>query len=58
MTELEYLLEDIEKLRQNLYKLINEKQANLVDAEIISASQMLNAALTKYNEIITKKMEK
>ncbi|MHB8061691.1 MAG: Spo0E family sporulation regulatory protein-aspartic acid phosphatase [Ruminiclostridium sp.] len=58
MTELKSLLDDIEKLRENLYKLINEKNVNLADAEIISASQMLNAAITKYNEILTNKIDK
>ena len=57
MTELEALLNDIEKLRQNLYNLIN-KNSNLEDPEIISASQILNVAITKYNEIVIKKMNK
>jgi len=58
MNELEALLNDIEKLRQNLYKLINEKNLNLADSEIISASELLNAAITKYIEIIDKKANK
>ena len=57
MTELEALLNDIEKLRQNLNNLIN-KNSNLEDPEIISASQILNVAITKYNEIVIKKMNK
>lgn len=52
MTEIEYLLEDIEKLRKNLEELISDKKSNLQDPEIIAASQILNAAITKYNEII------
>lgn len=58
MTEIEYLLEDIEKLRKNLNNLIADKKTNLQDPEIISASQILNAAITKYNKIITKNMKK
>lgn len=58
MTELEALLQDIEKLRQNLYKLMNEKGTELIDEEIVSASEMLNTAITKYNEIVLKKMKK
>lgn len=58
MSELTNLLSDIEKLRENLYRLINEKGTNLVDEEIISASQMLNAAITKYNEILINKSKK
>ncbi len=52
MSELNNLLNDIEKLRINLNKLIDEKNTNLIDPEIITASQILNAAITKYNEII------
>jgi Spo0E like sporulation regulatory protein. len=54
MDELNKLLQDIENLRDNLYKLINDKE-NLRDPEVISASQILNATITKYNEIIEKK---
>lgn len=55
MDELKELLQDIEKLRNNLYKLIDAKNANLLDPEVISASQILNAAIVKYNQIMEKK---
>lgn len=55
MSELQRLLDDIDKLRENLHAIINKKGINLTDPEIISASQMLNAAITKYNDIINKK---
>lgn len=55
MDELNVLLTDIEELRNNLHKLIDYKNANLLDPEVLSASQILNAALVKYNEIIEKK---
>jgi hypothetical protein len=58
MTEIKALLDDIEKLRQNLYKLINEKELSLEDSEVIAASQMLNAAINRYNEILTRKVSK
>lgn len=58
MDELRMLLQDIEKLRNNLYKLIDDKNANLQDPEVISASQILNAAITKYNEIVERKTQK
>ena len=58
MDELTALLNDIEKLRNNLYKLIDDKNANLQDPEIVSASQILNAALVKYNEIIEEKTKR
>lgn len=54
MSELENLLKDIEELRKNLQDLIAAKNFNLQDTEIITASQILNAAITKYNEIIAK----
>ncbi len=56
MSELQNLLNDIEKLRQNLHDLINKEGINLSDLEILTASEMLNAAITKYTEIIIKKM--
>lgn len=56
LSELRDLLNDIEKLRKNLMLLIQEKHSNLKDPEIIAASQILNAAITKYNEFIKDKM--
>lgn len=58
MSEINNLLNDIEKLRLNLHNLIDEKNIDLSDPEIISASEMLNAAITKYAEIIGKKSPK
>ncbi len=55
MDELNELLQDIDRLRKNLCTLIEDKNANLLDPEVVSASQILNAAITKYNEIIEKK---
>ncbi len=56
MSEVNDLLKDVEKLRNNLLKLIEKKQGNLQDREIIAASQILNAAITKYNNYISKKI--
>lgn len=55
MNEIDALLQDIETLRNKLHKLLEDKNVNLQDPEIISASQMLNAAIAKYNEIVEKK---
>lgn len=52
MTEIEDLLEDIDKLHRNLYEMATKKNHNLQDPEVIAASQILNAAITKYNEIV------
>ncbi|WHH59881.1 aspartyl-phosphate phosphatase Spo0E family protein [Petroclostridium sp. X23] len=56
MLELEKLLEDIEKLRETLHQLIDKKGLNLQDPEIISASEDLNTAITKYNKFIEKNL--
>lgn len=56
MDELTELLKDIESLREDLIKLIEEKESNLQDPDVISASQILNAAIAKYNEFIRKKL--
>lgn len=55
MTEIEDLLNDIEELRSNLLDLIDQKESNLQDPEVIAASKILNSALTKYNELIIEK---
>lgn len=56
MNEIEDLLKDIEILRGQLEYLINEKSGNLVDAEVVAASKILNAALNKYNNLIYEKI--
>ncbi|HEY5561033.1 MAG TPA: aspartyl-phosphate phosphatase Spo0E family protein [Clostridiaceae bacterium] len=50
--EINNLLEDIEIMRSKLECLINEKQGNLIDNEVVSASKVLNTTLNKYNKII------
>lgn len=55
MNEIDLLLKDIEKLRKNLYK-IAEKKGSLMDSDVLSASQALNAAISQYNEFIKKKL--
>lgn len=54
INEIELLLEDIEKLKSSLNELIEDKKSNLQDPEIVASSQILNAAITKYNQIIQK----
>ena len=54
MSEIQELIKDIENLKEILNKLINKKELDLQDPEIIKASQELNIAITKYNDFITK----
>ncbi len=56
MSEIEDLLEDIDKLKENLSRLIEEKKLNLQDVEIIKASEELDIAINKYNDFINKKL--
>lgn len=56
MSEIEELIKDIDKLKKNLNKLIEKKSFNLQDPEIIEASQELNDVITKYNNLIAKKI--
>ena len=57
MSELEDLLKDVEVLREQLERLIKEKKGNLVDAEVVTASKILNAALNQYNKFIKDKID-
>jgi len=57
MSEIQDLRDDIEKLRKNLEELIDKKHSNLQDPDIIVASQILNSAISKYNEFIVKKIK-
>ena len=58
MSELEDLLKDIDILREQLEQLIDEKEGNLVDQEVVTASKVLNAALNEYNKFIDEKLKK
>jgi len=53
--ELDLLLEDIERLRNKLHSIIKDKDFDLQDPEIISASRQLNDAINKYIETLKRK---
>lgn len=57
MSEIEDLLKDIDTLKEQLNELINKKQDNLTDPEVVEASKILNAALNKYNKFIDEKLK-
>ncbi|SES88410.1 Spo0E like sporulation regulatory protein [Natronincola peptidivorans] len=56
IVDIKKILNDIEILRKNLDKLIEEKSSNLQDPEIIEASQVLDEAISKLNRLIFKKL--
>ncbi|MHC1682383.1 MAG: Spo0E family sporulation regulatory protein-aspartic acid phosphatase [Clostridiaceae bacterium] len=57
MSEIEDLLKDIDILREQMEFLIEAKEYNLIDAEVIAASKILNAALNQYNKLIEAKIK-
>lgn len=54
MSELKELVKKIEDMRNYLNDLLLEK-SNLLDEEVISASQALDKILNDYNKIISKR---
>lgn len=56
MSEIEDLLKDIDILREQMEFLIEAKEYNLIDAEVIAASKILNAALNQYNKLVEAKI--
>lgn len=58
MSDLEDLLKDVENLREKLVYLIDQKQGDLIDQEVVNISKILNAALNKYNEVLEEKLKR
>jgi predicted RNase H-like HicB family nuclease len=58
MPEINTLIKDIEKLRKNLKILIEHKEGDLLDEEVIDTSKMLNVLIVEYNKILEKKIKK
>lgn len=56
MSELDKLIKDIETLRKNLHKITHDKQYNFQDAEVLTASRMLNACIAQYDKMLKNKM--
>lgn len=52
MNELKAIEQQISKLRNNMYALIDKKN-NLIDYEIVNISQTLDSLLNRYHEIIS-----
>jgi len=58
LSDLEDLLKDVENLREKLVYLIDQKQGDLIDQEVVNISKILNAALNKYNEVLEEKLKR
>lgn len=56
LSEIEKLIKDIDMLKKNLNELIEKKDFNLQNSEIIQASQELDIAITRYNNLIARKL--
>ena len=56
MSEIENLIKDIDTLKKNLNELIEKKDFNLQDSEIIQASQELDIIITIYNNLIARNL--
>lgn len=56
LSEIQELINSINTLKKSLDELIEKKEFNLQDTEIIKASQELDSVITEYNELITKKL--
>lgn len=57
MSEIEDLLKDVEILRTQMEELIQKRQGNLTDPEVVTASKILNATLNQYNKFIKEKLK-
>ncbi|MCT4564497.1 MAG: Spo0E family sporulation regulatory protein-aspartic acid phosphatase [Maledivibacter sp.] len=51
MSRLRDLIFEIDDTKRNLYKLIQEKQWNLLDSEVIKLSQLLDELLLQYHNV-------
>lgn len=56
MSELNSLLNEIEKLRLDLVAIADNQTAEILDPEVLVASKMLHAAVGKYHQIILRKI--
>jgi hypothetical protein len=49
MPEMMESISDINRLRENLYSIIEQKSYNLNDPEVLEASECINRAIVNYN---------
>lgn len=48
---LQNLISQIDETKDNLYKLVEDKQWNLLDVEVLKLSQLLDELLLEYHHI-------
>jgi hypothetical protein len=58
VSEINNLLVDINKLREDLYRLLEQHGFDLNDAEVLEASKNLNTAIVNYNEFLKDKINR
>lgn len=56
MSEIEKLIVDINKLRENLYRVIEKNDYDLSDPEVMEASKYLNKVIINYNAMLKEKI--
>ncbi len=54
MSQLKDIMEEVEKLRKHLQKLLEEKE-EIIDPEILSVSKMIDVLLNEYYRLLKKK---
>jgi F0F1-type ATP synthase membrane subunit b/b' len=52
MLEIKESIEDINKLRTDLYSILEQKSYNLNDSEVMKASECINKAIVTYSIIL------
>ncbi|KOA18184.1 Spo0E like sporulation regulatory protein [Clostridium homopropionicum DSM 5847] len=57
MSDLKDIMEEVERVRNIMNETLNEK-GDLLDKEVIVASQILDSVLNEYYKILNKKIDK
>lgn len=57
MSELKEIMDEIEKVRKKMHDILQEKE-DMLDKEVIAASQMLDSVLNEYYKILNKNVRR
>lgn len=55
MLEIKQLTQDIEALRESLYRIIEQKEYKLDHSEVLDVSMKLNTAILNFNKLLKEK---